>query len=161
MYSVAGVLALLVWIGGPPLSVPDQAKSAGAGACAILPKDEVRTIIGIDPTMFNMVAPREDPLPPNGSACKYMGATIQVDPFTAGRLEELRKVSGKEWTVVPNVGDAAYFHDRSKEAPYGEVYARAGAHVVTVQMSIDPQRPVETVRPKAVALAKALVEKLR
>ncbi len=163
--SMVGALAASPAIGSPQQSTGGnvaQGRQSGIPACSVLPKEEVRRILGADKKMFDLVPPSEESLPGGGSACEYVGAGIQIDPFTPARLEELRKKSGQEWAVVPNVGDAAYFHDRSKEAPYVELYARSGAHVVTVQTLVN--RPAETgqdARPRTVALAKALLSKLR
>lgn len=43
---------------------------------------------------------------------------------------------------------------------YAELYARRGPHVVTVQLDVPTDQSAESVRPSAVALAKALEAKL-
>ena len=58
------------------------------------------------------------------------------------------------------VRSSAYYNDRTKQSPYAELYAASRNHVVTVQMSVDRPDTAESVRPKAVALAKALLAKL-
>jgi hypothetical protein len=159
MRSHVGALATIAAIVGTLVA---PGRQGGTRACSILPKEEVRTILGVDRKTFDLVPPSEERLAGAGSSCEYMGAGIQIDPFTPARLEEIRKTSGKEWVPVPGVGDAAYFHDRSARAPYVELYVRSGARVVTVQADVN--RPTETgrdARPRAVALAKALVAKLR
>jgi hypothetical protein len=63
------------------------------------------------------------------------------------------------------VGEAAYWFDNNNAGAglhYAELYARAGEHVVTVQMSVRPATAsIDTVRPAAIALAKAFLAKLR
>ena len=159
-------MTLGVMVGAAPL--PQSGGAAGKpkplGACSLLPKAEVKKVAAVNDQFFDMVPPREEPLPGGGSACSYSGIHIQLDPFTPGRLEELRKEKGTQWTAIADVGDAAYFYDnnRSTTARYAELYARVGPRVVTIQMSVRPSTAsAETVRPAAVALAKALVARLR
>jgi hypothetical protein len=164
MGSLAAAIAAASLIGtlGARSDIPQRAAANAAAApvkaCSVLPNEEVRAILGVEPKRFNLIPPQEDTLPGGGSACEYMGAGIQIDPFTPARLEELRKQSGQAWAAVTGVGDAAYYHARNPL--YAELYARSGTHVVTVQMSVDSATSAETARPKAVALAKALLAKL-
>ena len=144
----------------PDGRVAAPAPSSAIRACSVLPKEEVRTILGVDPKTFNLVPLQEDSLPGGGSACEYMGAGIQIDPFPVARLAEMHKTSGQTWTPIAGLGESAYYNDRTKQSPYAELYAASRNHVVTVQMSVDRPDTAESVRPKAVALAKALLAKL-
>ena len=58
----------------PDGRVAAPAPSSAIRACSVLPKEEVRTILGVDPKTFNLVPLQEDSLPGGGSACEYMGA---------------------------------------------------------------------------------------
>jgi hypothetical protein len=136
-------------------------QSATGQACSLLPKEDVRKILGADKKMFDLIPPQGDALAGGGSSCEYMSAGIQIDPFTPKGLEDIRKKSGQAWVAIPNVGDAAYFHDRTKLAPYMELYVRKGTHVVTVQMSADTPDEKANARARSVELAKALLSKLR
>jgi hypothetical protein len=140
-----------------------QSPAKPRGACSLLTKADVKKIAGVKEQFFDQVAPREEPLGGAGSSCSYSGIHIQVDPFSVARLEDLRKQKGNAWVSVPGVGDAAYLFDNNTGgAHYAELYARAGQHVITVQMSVRPaEASVETVRPQLVALAQALIAKLR
>ena len=168
--SIVGVISLAgAFAASPfePLFPPSAGQSAGkpgaVGACSLLPKAEVKKIAAADDQFFDMVTPREESLGGRGSACSYSGIHIQVDPFPPSRLEELRKEKGKQWTVVPDVGDAAYLHHNaaSSSSGYAELYVRVGPRVVTVQKSVRAGTSVDTVRPAVIALAKALVAKLQ
>lgn len=123
----------------------------------------MKRIAAANDEIFDMFAPDEDSLGGGRSACNYAGITIQINPFTPARLEELRKQKGAQWTPVPDVGDAAYlFDNKNAGGHYAELYTRAGQHVVTVQMSVRPDTAsVDTARPAAIALTKALLAKLR
>jgi hypothetical protein len=61
---------------------------------------------------------------------------------------ELERISG--------IGDEAYFYNNSDE--YAEVYVRAGRYILTVQADVNDR--IETVRPGALNLARALVAAL-
>jgi hypothetical protein len=137
---------------------PAAGKPAAVRACSLLTKEEMKKFAGANNPLFDKLAPEEDSVGSHGSGCNYPGVYIQVNPFTPARLEELRKTTGKGWTAVPDVGDAAYFQHRSTD--YAELYARRGPHVVTVQMDVPTGQSVEAVRPAAVALARALIAKL-
>jgi len=116
MRSFAAVLATTALMSGTvaafpetgPIQPPAARTSAPAPktvrACSVLPKEEVRTILGVDQKMFNLVPLQEDSLPGGGSACEYMGAGIQIDPFPAAKLEEMHKASGQGWTAVSGLG---------------------------------------------------------
>ena len=101
------------------------------------------------------VAPIEDALGASGSACSYGGVTLQVDPFTAQALDKQRAAA---WVPVAEVGDAAYFFDNRGE--YAELYARSGAHVLTVQMDVPRGRTAASIKPNVIALAKAVLPRL-
>jgi hypothetical protein len=161
---------ILAWLTGAlaaaPPALPAQAggKPAVIRACSLLAKSEVKRIAAPNDQFFDIVPPQEDSLGGGGSACSYSGITIQIDPFTPVRLEELRKQKGALWTAVPDAGDAAYLFDNNNPNAglhYAELYVRAGQRVVTIQLSVrPPTASVESVRPAAVALAKALIAKL-
>ena len=138
--------------------------SARPGACSLLPAAEVKKLAAPDDAFFDRFPPPdEEPLGPNGSACSYSSIHVQLNPFTPERLEALRKERGAAWTAVAGVGDAAYFHDndRSEFARTGELYARSGGNVVTIQIDLDEGESAESALVAATALAKALIAKLR
>jgi hypothetical protein len=134
-------------------------KPAPIGACSLLSPAEVKKIARPNDQLFDKMSPDEEKLGTAGSACSYSGVTVQLDPFPPARLEQLRNTTGKDWAAVSDVGDAAYFRDN--RGSYAEVYARAGQHVITVQLDVPQESSVESVRPAAIALAKALIAKLR
>ena len=60
---------------------------------------------------------------------------------------------------MPGVGDEAYFRDNRGE--WGELYVRAGARVLTIQMDVPTGRTAAAIQPNTIALAKALLPKLK
>lgn len=162
MRPLVRALVSVAAIGAALSPAPAAGQASVVRACALLPKEQVRAILEADRQLFDMVAPREEQLGGNGSACSYQGAHVQIDPFAPAQLEALRRRSGAGWTAVPGVGDAAYFHERPGSDAYGELYARAGTRVVTVQVPLN--RPGETARDarrRAAALATAVLARLR
>ncbi len=161
--------SLIAGAAAPRSDVPLQTAGARGAkplvrACALLTKEEVKKLAGSKDQFFDMVTPTEQKMPGTGSACEYSGINIQVDPFTPARLEELRKEKGSHWETVTGVGDRAYLFDNKPAASlhFAELYATVGARVFTIQMTVRPSgASVDTVRPELLALAKAIVEKLR
>jgi hypothetical protein len=156
--AISAVPAAAVQTGG--------SKAAPMGACSVLSKAEVKEILRPDPKRanaekrFDDFAPTEEPIGSTGSACFYSGLIIQVDPMSPERLEEIRKSSGSAWAMVSGVGDAAYFEVK-KPVNMAGLYVRAGQRVVTVMLDYPMGADPESVRPTAIALARALLAKLR
>jgi len=129
-------------------------------ACSLLSKELVVKVLPTPHNKFVLdMPPQEEPLGTSGSACDYAGIGLQIDPFTPARLDALYKELGKTWTPVPDVGDGAYFRDN--RGMFAELFARAGARVFTIQMSVPTGSTAESVKPTIIALAKAIVPKLR
>lgn len=147
------------------LAVSATAQSRGAagkpaiGACSLLPRDLVAKVSTVNKQILDIVKPMEEPVGASGSACHYGGITLQIDPFTPARLEELHQQNGKDWVVTPGVGDAAYFRDNRGE--YAELYARAGTHVFTIQMDVPDGGTVAKIKPNVITLANEIAPKLR
>ena len=107
--------------------------------------------------LLTQLPPQEEPVGASGSACSYGGIYLQIDPFAApARVEkDLAKMS----VPLPGLGDVAYFRDNHGE--FAELYVRAGTRVLTIQMDTPHGRTPESIEPNAIALAKALLPKLR
>lgn len=145
--------------GQTPPSTGSDPIAPAAGACALLTEDLVRQVAPYEPRALELVLavpPMEDALGASGSACSYGGITLQIDPFMPSRLKALR---GKDWIPVAGVGDAAYFVDN--KGRWAELYAGAGRRVVTIQMDVPTGRTAASIQPNVVALAKAILAKLR
>ena len=103
------------------------------------------------------VPPQADPVGPAGSACEYGGVHLQVDPF--GSPEGVERDLLKGWVREPAVGDIAFFRDNRGE--WAELYVRSRGRVVTVQMDIPNGKTAAAIKPNTIALAKAVLDKLR
>jgi len=136
-------------------------------ACALLTKELVMQVTpyeqqppeqrDLQRKLLTQLPPEEEPVGPSGSACNYGGVYLQIDPFAAPARTE--KDLGKTWARVSDVGDIAYFRDNRGE--WAELYVRAGARVLTIQMDTPQGRTVESIKANVIALAKAILPKLR
>jgi hypothetical protein len=57
------------------------------------------------------------------------------------------------------VGAAAYFRDNRGE--WGELYVRSDTHVLTIQMDVPTAKTAASIQSNTVALAKAILPKLK
>jgi len=133
-----------------------QPSAAGIKVCELLPKDEVKKLIGGD-QIFDMKPPEEEPLGTYGSSCNYPTVMVQVIPFNQSTIDAARKRGRLE--SVPNVGDAAWLYDNP--AGYAELYVKIGARLLTLQRSVGMGKTLSDVRSGVIALATALVPKVR
>lgn len=148
------------------LTAAPRSQAANAGslhACSLLTEAEVTKLIGQDPAAAkypDLFKADEEALPGGGSACSVSSVEYQVDPFPFAKVEDARKQKPAAWTQVPGVGDVAY--EEHTNDVFVNLYARAGQHVVTVQVLTQkvPTNSVEKARHAAIVLAQALIAKL-
>lgn len=132
-----------------------QSSAAVIKVCELLPKDEVKKLIGGN-QVFDMFPPQEEPLGTYGSSCNYPSVTLQVIPFLSSTIDAARTRGPLE--SVPKVGDEAWLYDTP--AGYAELYVKVGSRMLTLQRSVGVGQTVADVRSGVIALAKALVPKL-
>ena len=156
-------IASALVIGTATVAVASQAPVAGKppiSACSLLPTDLVVKVGGLDSKMAKFIKPEEEAMGTTGSACEYGEVRLQVDPFTPARLEELRKTnSAKNWVTVSGVGNAAYFNNNRDR--YAELIVSTGTHVFTIQFGVATGSTAEATKPNTIALANAIIPKLR
>jgi hypothetical protein len=159
----AVALLLVMGVFTPALAARQTARGAGTparpSACALLTKELVTQITPYDKqTLAGVlgVRPTEDPIGQSGSACSYGGITMQIDPFPFATIEKMRTPA---WAAVPGVGDAAYFRDNRGE--WGELYVRSDTHVLTIQMDVPTGKTAASIQSNTIALAKAILPKLK
>jgi hypothetical protein len=132
--------------------------SSRISACSLLTRDVAMKVATADgKRTIDLLKPSEDLLGEKGSSCGYADIQLQVDPFA--RSEELRKSPGKGWTPVSGVGDTAYFHNNSDR--YAELMVWTGAHHFTIQIGVPTGSTAAAVKPNTIALANAIIPKLR
>jgi len=157
------VALVVVAVAGATLSVrllaqkPSAPAATGArlNACTILPRDEVKKIV---PWSVQSDGDKETEMPlGGGSVCVYPSVQIYVDKYSASKIEGARK----DGPLIPiaGIGDEAFLQQKGKY--WAELYVKAGDRLVHVEKDIPADGTFESVKPSMVALAKALVAKLR
>jgi len=124
--------------------------------CGLLPKDEVKKLIGGN-QVFDMRAPEEEALGTYGSSCNYAGALIQVIPYRPSIIDAAKKRGRLE--AVAGVGDEACLYDNP--AGYGELYVKVDRRLLILHRDVPLGKTVADVRSGTIALARALLPKLR
>ena len=155
------ILSLLAigWFAHPASpALSAQRGAAALRACALLTRELIMRVSPESDNQFLFVVPpQEESVGDSGSACEYGGIHLQIDPpFT---FDGIRRTYAKELTEVPDVGDGAYFRDN--RGNYAELFARVGARLFTIQMSVPRGRTADSIKPHLVSLAKAIAPKLR
>jgi len=133
-----------------------QPSPATLKACQLLPKAEVKRLINAG-RLFDSLPVEEEPLGTYGASCNYPELTLQVLTYSTSRIESARKQGGVE--TVTGVGDEAYFW--ANPQGYAELYVKVGRLLLTLQRDVSRGQTAAGVRPGVVALANALVPKLR
>jgi hypothetical protein len=137
-------------------AVAQGAQSVRVAACKLLSKDEVKKILPWA-AMFDQMPIEEEPIGIAGSSCNYPSATVQVLAYTPRFFDEVRKLGKLE--PLTGIGDEAYFF--ADPRGYADVYSKVGNRIVTVQATPGPGQKLESLKPGAITLVKALVAKLR
>ena len=157
------VVACLLVIGSTSAAM--SASQAGDGAasakrisaCALLTPDVMAKFDTGKPEVLKMFKPEEEPVGVNGTYCEHGNIGLQVNPFA--RPDDLRKSPAKDWQPMTDVGDAAFF--RNNRNAYAELMVWTGPHHFTIQLGVPTGGTVESIRPKAIGLAHAIIAKLR
>jgi len=157
------VASLLVMVLGEPSWAAQSARGSAAGtsvhACALLTKEVVAEHTPLSKQAFALVSglpASEDQIGQSGSECTYGGVTFNVDAINPDYFEKTRKA---EWKPMAGVGDTAYFRDNAGR--FAELYVRTATHVFTIQMDVPTGRTSDAIQPNVVALAKAILPKLK
>jgi hypothetical protein len=139
-----------------------QAQPSGTPvkACSILSKDLIAQHTPYEKDALKLVLlipPQEDAIGATGSACEYGGVHLQVNPFGSPQGVETR-LAKDGWSREAGVGDVALFRDN--RGAYAELYVRAGARVITIQMSVPNGTTTMGIKPNTIALARAVLGKI-
>ena len=140
----------------------EQARSAAGTpaikACSLLSKDLAMKVSGAANKAVFDLPPQEEPAGKTGSACNYADITLQIDAFTPASIDGMAKQPGKGWEPVAGVGDRAYFHgDRN----FAQLIGYVGARTFTVELGVPFQSTAEKMKPNVIALANAIIPKLK
>ena len=116
--------------------------------------------------VFNL-PPEEGTAGKSGSSCDYADITLQIDAFSPDVIErtvkeQVRGASSARkanWVPVAGVGDRAYFNENDRN--FAELMGYVNGHTFTIQMGIPFQSTAEKMKPNVIALANAIVPKLK
>lgn len=150
--SFASVTLLVVFVAVGSAQTTNQPVKA----CSLLTLAEVKKIAPWPPHLDSIAKATEEPVGTRGTSCNYPTADVQVLSFSQQTLDVLKKSTVES---LSGLGDEAYA--RNNRDRYVEVIAKAGAHLVTVQLNIATGETYASQKPVAIALAQALVAKLR
>jgi hypothetical protein len=162
-HSMRQLVALALMIGCVTgHAVASQARGAAAtgqrmSACTLMSRDLVEKFNTGSNQILKLMKPSEEPIGANGSSCDDGSIGFQINPFA--RADDLRKSPGKDWQPLTGVGDTAFF--RNKADTYAELIVWTGPHHFTIQLGVPTGGTVESIKPKAIALAHAIIAKLR
>ncbi|HET9369380.1 MAG TPA: hypothetical protein VFO19_04005 [Vicinamibacterales bacterium] len=159
---LCGALAGCVLILGvsPDAASRQQAASADIDVCVLLPRDEAMKIVGFQGAGRARSSKRSDA----GMECNYNFGTrgtitIMVNRGTSkAKWDAFMKdlsAAGATLEAVPGVGDGAYFYDHDR------LYAHSGNYEITISTTPSPGDDPAKMRTEKVALAKAVVAKLK
>jgi hypothetical protein len=157
--ALPGLAALAMITTVSPLAA-QAAKATPPGACTLLTKELVRQVTPetskAELDRLLSTPPEEHRLGPDQSLCDYAGLTVHLNPFHPESFEaNLRK--DKAWVPVSGLGNVAWFHDVM--GAMGELYVRSGKRTLGVVITIPQGRTAESIKPNAVALAKAVLSR--
>jgi hypothetical protein len=153
-------LAVLAMIATVSPVAAQAAKGTSPGACTLLTKELVRQVTPetskAELDRLFSTPPEEHLLGPGQSLCDYAGLTVHLNPFHPESFEaNLRK--DKAWVPIPGLGNVAWF--RGVMGAMGELYVRSGRRTLGVAITIPQGRTAESIKPNAVALAKAVLSR--
>ena len=157
MHQVASIVGIVLFM----TMLPSGAEAASARACSLLDKELVEQVSPYDKQALDLVLkvpPNEDAAGQAGSQCDYGGITLAVDTFSPGAFDKMRE-RDRTWMPVAGLGDRAYFRDN--KGRWSELYVVVGSRVLSIQMAVPTGRTAASIQPNAVALAKAVLPKLR
>ena len=151
--------ALVVGTGGWSAAMrSSQTGGDGIDVCALLPREEAGKILGY------AVRARPAKRPDGPTECRYAGGvagtvTVMVGTGTPKAtwdsfMKDLRE-SGASLEPAAGVGDGAFFWDAHR------LYAHAGNYQIAVSTSPSPGDDPAKIRANSIALARALIAKLK
>ena len=164
------IRALGILMAVPMLAVVSTAAAQAGGptACSIIDAEELKRITGLKDILKTGPQPTDpSELPKGRSECEYLGLTFSVSSLASpkayfdGTRASLTK-GGTKVESAPGVGDDAFYWWDPKPGPMRQlgIAVRAGNRQLTV-LDLTSADSMATVKPRLLAIAKALTPKLR
>ena len=124
-------------------------------ACSILTREMVVPLTE-NKKVLDLIPPSEESMG-SGSACNWGGVRLQL--FPSPRAKQNRTPTVKDLQPVSGAGEAAYF--RNNRDTYAELMVWTETHYLTLQVSVPRGSTAEATKPGTIALANAIIAKLR
>ena len=87
----------------------------------------------------------------------YPTAQVQVEPYNPQIIDKARRTA--QLDPVAGIGNEAWI--RNNRNLFAVIYAKVGAHLLTVEMEIPVGKKFETTKQTAIEIAEAFAAKLR
>jgi hypothetical protein len=126
---------------------------SGIKACSILTRDLVEPLTA-NKRVLDLIPPEEE-TSATSSACEYGVVRLQHYPTRPGG----NRTAPKDFQPLAGVGETAFFRNNGNN--YAELMVWSGAHHFTLQVSVPTGSTAEAIKPQTVALANAIIQKLR
>ncbi|HKU17463.1 MAG TPA: hypothetical protein VJQ52_23925 [Steroidobacteraceae bacterium] len=129
-------------------------------ACSVLTRAEVRKFVPWSDQIEGIFPQAEEDQFPNGSGCEYPSVRVQVMSTSPEQWKRWVETS-KNPTVerIAGVGEEAYIRDN--QGRFAELYAKSGSRLVSLQKNLNNGETTQASKPQLIALAKAVLAKLR
>jgi hypothetical protein len=129
-------------------------------ACSVLTRAEVRKLVPWSDQMEGIFPQEEEDQFANGSGCEYPSVRLQIMSTSPDQWRRWVETS-KNPTVerVAGVGEEAYIRDN--KGLFAELYAKSGPYLISLQKNLKAGETTQASKPQLIALAKAIVAKLR
>jgi hypothetical protein len=134
--------------GGPAAAQP------AVRACAVLTRDLVAPFTE-NKKVLDLIPPSEEALGTSGTACNYGAVRLQLFPGRGGKPT----VSATGLQPISGAGEGGFF--RNNRDRYAELMVWTNRHRLDLQVSVPSGRTAEAIKPDVVALANAIIAKLR
>ncbi len=159
MHHVFMLFVAISWIMPPGAGSQTPPGSSAAGhpsvrACAVLTRDLVAPFTE-NKKILDLIPPQEEALGTVGTACEYGAVRLQLYPGRGGK----RTVSAKDLQPISGAGEGGYF--RNNRDRYAELMVWTSKHSLDLQVSVPSGRTAEAIKADVVALANAIIAKLR
>jgi hypothetical protein len=155
MRQVVISLAAIACIASYAAASQARSSQPAIRACSILTRDLVAPFAE-NKKVLDLIPPAEEQMPNSGVACENGPVRLQLLP-SSGRPKSPPKIEGLR--PVSGAGEAAYF--RSNRDRYAELMVYTAKYLVTLQVSVPTGKTAEAIRADVVALANAIIAKLR
>ena len=134
---------------------PPSTTGARLNACTILPREEVKKIF---PWNVDAIIDKDEEIQVRGgSACVYPSVHIYVGDYSAFKIDAVRKDG--PLTPIAGLGDEAFIQQKGKN--WVELYVKVGGRLLHIEKDIFASDTLESVKPSMIALARAVIVKLR